>query len=322
MNTNRWMALCLGSFALLATTAVAWTAQDDPGSAPKPASPAPAIQPQDQAKPSDHAGAGEARPGAPAEAPGRLRRLERQDDDAPVEPRRFQDPDDLFAEMERMMRGLDHGWPGMRGLFDGHPFEFRFLDDDAEGAPSYGPGTNLVVQQQDDKGSRKLELKVKENGEVVADITRDGKTEKIEAKSFEDFRATHGDVLREFGVAAGPRLKGKLPDAGPHSGLQPLPGPNVPGSGPRLGVRVSPISEDLAAYLDLEEGVGLMVREVVPDSLAARLGVKVNDVIAEVDGEPVTSTDVIARALRSKGEVSLSVVVIRKANRVVLRTAT
>ena len=74
----------------------------------------------------------------------------------------------------------------------------------------------------------------------------------------------------------------------------------------------------------LEEGVGLMVREVVPDSLAARIGVKRNDVIVEVNGEAVTGTEVIARALAPEADASasLDLVVMRKGNRIVLHGAT
>jgi hypothetical protein len=236
--------------------------------------------------------------------------------------------------MERMMQQLDQNWPQLKGLFDSH-----FLDDGAFGKTSgggYGPGSHISVQRTDDQGTRKLDLQVKEDGSVTAEVTIDGKTEKVEAKSFEDFRANHGQVLKDFGVGGGPRV---LARREPGMGFGPPPGigprrapvlgkggrlqqtPDLEPRGKKLGVKVTPISEDLAAYLDLDEGVGLLVREVLDGTLAARMGIKRGDVVVTVDGEPATGTDVIARALARPDGAPLDVVVIRKGARVTLHGA-
>jgi len=60
----------------------------------------------------------------------------------------------------------------------------------------------------------------------------------------------------------------------------------------RLGVAVSPLSEQLASYFGVKQGV--LVSEVEPDSPAASAGVKAGDVITTINGQPVqTPGDVV-----------------------------
>jgi hypothetical protein len=223
-----------------------------------------------------------------------------------------------------MMQQLDQGWPQFNGVFRGRPFDFRFLDNDTFGqlGSSYGPGSHVSVQRTDDQGTRKLEFDVKQDGSVEAEVTTDGKTEKIEAKTFDDFRNMHGEVLKEFGIGGAPRpMIPREPDRGLGRGRTMQPVPNVEPRGKKLGVKVTPVSDDLATYLDLDEGVGLLVREVVEGTLAARMGVKRGDVVVEVDGEPATGTEVIAKALPKQDGAPIDLVVIRKGNRVTLHGA-
>src|SRR5262249_46785080 len=62
-----------------------------------------------------------------------------------------------------------------------------------------------------------------------------------------------------------------------------------PGRDARLGVRVDPASDELAEQLDLPKGHGLVVREVVPESAAAKAGIKPHDILLELNGKPVTN---------------------------------
>jgi membrane-associated protease RseP (regulator of RpoE activity) len=55
----------------------------------------------------------------------------------------------------------------------------------------------------------------------------------------------------------------------------------------RLGVMVEPLHPALRAQLDIPETQGLLVREVVPDSPAARAGIKPYDVLLEIGGKAV-----------------------------------
>ena len=62
-----------------------------------------------------------------------------------------------------------------------------------------------------------------------------------------------------------------------------------------LGVQLQNIDEDLAESLGLQSQQGALVADVVKDSPAARAGIRVADVIVEVDGKPVANAKGLAR---------------------------
>jgi len=75
------------------------------------------------------------------------------------------------------------------------------------------------------------------------------------------------------------------------------------GGGPKLGVSVQ----------DTEDGKGVNVIEVDEDGNAAKAGIKEDDVITEVDGKAVNSTDEIAKVMKeNKDKVSVKVKLLRK----------
>ncbi|TNY03552.1 S1C family serine protease, partial [Escherichia coli] len=55
----------------------------------------------------------------------------------------------------------------------------------------------------------------------------------------------------------------------------------------RLGVTLQDLSAPLAASFGLSSPNGALVSSVVPDSAAAKAGLKPGDVITAIDGEPV-----------------------------------
>jgi hypothetical protein len=65
------------------------------------------------------------------------------------------------------------------------------------------------------------------------------------------------------------------------------PGFMDPRSAARLGARVEPPGATLTEQLDLPKGQGLVLREVLPDSAAAKAGLKRHDVLLELNGKPV-----------------------------------
>jgi serine protease Do len=67
--------------------------------------------------------------------------------------------------------------------------------------------------------------------------------------------------------------------------------------GPRLGVQASELNDDLASYFDTSAGEGVLVLDVVDDSIAQKAGVKPGDVIRKVDDESVASVDDLRDAL-------------------------
>jgi S1-C subfamily serine protease len=76
-----------------------------------------------------------------------------------------------------------------------------------------------------------------------------------------------------------------------------------------LGVTVQEVSGDLAAYFGVKAGV--LVAGVMPDSPAAKAGLKAGDVITGVNGKPVASPRELVMALPTDDaahEVTLTVV--------------
>jgi serine protease Do len=58
-----------------------------------------------------------------------------------------------------------------------------------------------------------------------------------------------------------------------------------------LGIRMNPLSEEVASFLDLPDTRGALVFSVVDDTPADRAGLKRYDVIVELNGKPVDSMD-------------------------------
>lgn len=70
-----------------------------------------------------------------------------------------------------------------------------------------------------------------------------------------------------------------------------------------IGVRCAEVPELLQAQLDLPEGQGVLVDEVVPGTPAHNAGIKAFDVIFEVNGHPVADPQSLAAAVgRAGGE--------------------
>ena len=62
-----------------------------------------------------------------------------------------------------------------------------------------------------------------------------------------------------------------------------------------LGVKMQSMNDALDKALDLDEGSGVLVVEVVDDSPAARAGIESGDVILKIGGEPTPEPDVLAK---------------------------
>jgi serine protease Do len=84
----------------------------------------------------------------------------------------------------------------------------------------------------------------------------------------------------------------------------------------RLGIGIIQISSELRTHLGAPSDRGVLVDAVKADSPAARAGVRVGDVLVEVDGEAATSAADVLGALsdRKKGE-SVPLTVIRDGHR-------
>lgn len=67
---------------------------------------------------------------------------------------------------------------------------------------------------------------------------------------------------------------------------------------PMLGMETEALSQQMAAYFGVTEGV--LVREVIPESPAAKSGLKAGDVIVSIAGERVSTPAEITSVLRAK----------------------
>jgi serine protease Do len=83
----------------------------------------------------------------------------------------------------------------------------------------------------------------------------------------------------------------------------------LPANGATLGVTVSPLSDQLASYFGVKQGV--LVSAVTSNSPAAGAGVRAGDVITAVNGQAVSDSGDVTRALRQGSGESVDISVTR-----------
>jgi predicted metalloprotease with PDZ domain len=86
-----------------------------------------------------------------------------------------------------------------------------------------------------------------------------------------------------------------------------------------LGISGDELTPQLAEYFGVEQGKGVLVREVMAGSAADKAGLKAGDVIVAVEDEPVATLGELRRTLRRQGEdneVTLTLVRNRRAQTV------
>ncbi len=105
-------------------------------------------------------------------------------------------------------------------------------------------------------------------------------------------------------------------------GLFELPGmPGVRGGNGRLGIRVERVAPGVAEDNNVPAGRGVMAAEVLPNTPAAKAGVKANDIIVEFAGQPVTDDPAafVAQVQRARAGEKLDLTVIRDGKREAVR---
>ena len=83
----------------------------------------------------------------------------------------------------------------------------------------------------------------------------------------------------------------------------------LPANGATLGVTVSPLSDQLASYFGVKQGV--LVSAVTTGSPAADAGVRAGDVITAINGQSVSDSGDVTRALRQGSGESVEISVTR-----------
>ncbi len=282
-----------------------------------------------------------------AEADGALGGLRERDDDAPpgLRPplargrRQLRTQDDVMQEMREQMRRLEEWQKQFQeqnpGWFHGSPFGLRLFDDPFRGFDEFDdfggfgglgrdgglrlvPGSSFSRSSNQNGVRESLSIQVDEKGHVTAEQEKDGKSSKFEADSVEALRNEHPELFDGvFGGRGGMSIEVRPPATAPRLERPGARGGQVkvepaPADRPRLGVQVEPVNPDVAAYLELEEGVGLEVVRVIAGGAAEKLGVKVRDIITEVNGREIKSVDDVMKALDGKDPASAEVTVIRR----------
>lgn len=86
-------------------------------------------------------------------------------------------------------------------------------------------------------------------------------------------------------------------------------------SGPRIGVRLSSLTDQLGGYFGLDGDDGALVVRVEDDSPADSSGLRAGDVIVSVDGEAVEDPGDVARRIRRAAGRSVDVEILRRGER-------
>jgi serine protease Do len=85
------------------------------------------------------------------------------------------------------------------------------------------------------------------------------------------------------------------------------------GSRPWLGLQPEELPDELRAQLDLGEGEGLLVTQVMAGSPAEQAGLKKNDILTKIDGQAVKGEESLAKFMASaKPGQEASLTVLRK----------
>lgn len=124
----------------------------------------------------------------------------------------------------------------------------------------------------------------------------------------EEFNTRRAEIFRRFGAGAG--------SGAPMMGM---PGGMAAGgfAAPALseywiGASVSPIPEEVAFHLNLNDGEGLLIRSVVPGSPAEKAGLAKYDVLLKIGDETISGIEQIGKIVDEAKEKALPVEFIRK----------
>jgi hypothetical protein len=88
-----------------------------------------------------------------------------------------------------------------------------------------------------------------------------------------------------------------------------------------LGLACNPPSNPLRAQLGLPEGEGLVVEEVLPDSPAAKAGIKQYDVVVKVDGKPTGNLQTLIDAVDAAKDKQVAIEILRAGKPIQIKAA-
>ena len=190
--------------------------------------------------------------------------------------------DQSGAEAGVLIESVQDGTPATRaGLQKGDVV----LEFDGERTRSARQFTRLV---RETPPGRSVKMTVMRSGSKrTVDIT----PEPRDSVTLQRFPQIAGDALRAF-----PRDFDFNRDFNFNFDSRGFFGEGLYGSGRRLGVMVAPLSDQLATYFGVKDGV--LVSEVLENTPAASAGLKAGDVITAANGRSVQSTTDLTREVR------------------------
>jgi hypothetical protein len=163
---------------------------------------------------------------------------------------------------------------------------------------------------QSSSSSESLSLQLGPDGvkcTVKRDVDGKEETQEYEAKSMDELLRDHPELQNRLGQQGNFSLRFGSPfgNLGGSQLMNPWhPGAGAPMRTDVLGVYVRPLAEGDVARSGVDEGVGLFVESVAPNTLAQRLGIEAGQTVIELNGRTLKTRDDIREALaaRSAGE--------------------
>lgn len=229
-----------------------------------------------------------------------------------------------FEDLQRQMDEMQRNFGGMDSMFENLQREMRELLD-RQGAPMVPgvPGTAPIPGAMSHGES--FSMKSGPDGvevEVLEDENGTQQKKTYKADTLDELLDAHPELRDRISIGHGlspfgaPRAHSNSPwwrsndpqDDEPFNGsARPLQ-PSAPGmatppaqpSGERLGIYCATVGADELEKLGSDRNGGLRVQSVVQGSLAELLGLRRGDVLIELDGKPIESTDDVAAVLRDR----------------------
>ena len=134
---------------------------------------------------------------------------------------------------------------------------------------------------------------------VQLTVWRDGRSQTMSATLGKSQARRGGGVLLGPGAGSFAFRAPNIPEMPEIAGLGDLENFIVSAPGqPHLGISAEDLHGDFGSYFGAPDGEGVLVRDVFPDTPAAKAGLKAGDVITSVDGESVRTAGDLREKLR------------------------
>lgn len=159
--------------------------------------------------------------------------------------------------------------------------------------------------------------------EVQENVDGKVETQVYEAQSVEDFKDKYPEIAKRYGIGVekGNSFRFRFRDTSPR-GRMFRSNPDLhraiekevlesSKNQDRLGVYFDAVEPSLRTFLDLEPGVGFLVKEVEPNSLAQRMGIQAKDVLVEIQGQSIRGPKTIRDTLQAApagSEISVNLI--------------